>query len=79
MTYRVLTLQDTLFNKLIGGSCDMDLVYTPCQITAPFQTTEDEYILGQEGITAQDFLGGASLLPNPPGATKVGITSGDVA
>jgi len=75
MTYRVFTIQDALFNKLIGGSCDMDLVYTPCQLTAPFQTTEDEYILGQEGISVSDFLGGASSLPNPPGVTKGATTS----
>lgn len=78
MTYRILTIQEALFNKLIGGSCDMDLVYTPCQLTTPFQTSEDDYILGREGITAADFLTGASSLLNPPGVTRGGTTSEEI-
>jgi hypothetical protein len=69
MSYRVITFQSALFEKMMRGGCDMDLVYTPVQLVAPFQTTEDEFIFGEEGVSESDFRAGASKHPEPPGST----------
>lgn len=76
MTYRVLTFQSALFEKMIRGGCDRDFVYTPVQALPPFQTTEDAFIYGEEGVTDTDFRAGASGHPGPPGHIQGSTTSG---
>jgi hypothetical protein len=78
MSYRVTTFQSSLFEKMMRGGCDLDLVYTPVQLVAPFQTTEDEFIFGEEGASESDFRAGASKRPEPPGSTGADIGSGEV-